>query len=409
MMGRYDSPAKHSAAHHEYCRVVPLSGGGTKVSCSASGNKRTTSPEKSAQKTSAGKRESPNRTSSKKRGIAEKIRAAFSRKRPDGAKPLPPVRVEVERKSGAKSGGIPGAPASVRVTEKNVGRAQHLADRSPGKLISRTVETLEKSGFGMYPAAIGKGSYGTVFRGELRNPTSFRTFSKSSGFVHRTGSADDLREGDDLAIKIQVVRSASELGDLERESRVHQHVTKFSRDLAPVFHVAGFVPENWTYVTVTSLVKGGSLCPVAERRLTATGFRKIEKAVMNLWGIGVLHGDLHCKNIMIDSGGNVKIIDFGRAVMIPKNMRPKKISEALDRGFQTRLQGYGNDAVRKRVQRGNSNYFVIDKKDGWKVLDDKFQYSDDVQALRVLWKKLPDSEKKKFEVRIERGTSSKKP
>lgn len=386
MSGRYASPDKDDAAHHEYCRVVSTKNGTKKVVYPSSSKK---SPNL------------PSGAKSGKKGLVSKLRAALVR-----PSALPPVRVE--RKS--PKSGLPGAPASGRVSASKVGRAPSAASLSPRALVDKTVRELNFAGLSVYPRPIGKGSYGSVFECDVSNLAEFSAFARNGGLVHRTGSPDSINENDDLAVKIQVVRNATELSNLERESRVHQHVSRFAKSVAPTFYFAGFSSSNWTYVTITSLVKGGSLCPIAERRLTAAGFRKIERAVMNLWGVGVLHGDLHCNNIMVDSKGEVKIIDFGRAVVIPKDMRPKKISEALNRGFQARLQAHGNAEIRNRVQRGNANYFVMDKSapGGWAVLNDKFQYSDDVQALRVLWKKLPDSEKRKFEVKVSEATSKKR-
>jgi hypothetical protein len=392
-MNRYRSPEANARAHHQYCRVVDLKGGGKKTVCSGSksAKPKLASGPASASASASGARD-------EKRGFAAKNRAAFGKKKTSSS-----AKKSVPKSNGSNANSstrLPGEAAIRRVTEKNIGNAHYLATRSPGMLVNRTIETMSnKAGIEVYPRMLGKGSYGAVFEGELKSAVDFRAFVRAGGIVHRTGDASGITLDDDLAVKIQVVLHASELKNLERESRVHQHVTRFARSVAPVFHFAGFLPETRTYVTVTSLVGGGgSICSIADKKMTAMGFKKVEKAVMNLWGIGVLHGDLHCNNIMVDGKGNIKIIDFGRAIIIPKNARPSKVSEALNLCFQLRLREIGNEAIRRRVRAGNDDYYVMNKTGpgGWKILDNKFQYSNDVQALRLLWKKLPEAEKRKF-------------
>ena len=42
----------------------------------------------------------------------------------------------------------------------------------------------------------------------------------------------------------------------------------------------------------------------------------VQDAIMCMWKSGVVHGDLHLNNIMIDSKNNIKLIDFGAGMMV---------------------------------------------------------------------------------------------
>jgi len=95
---------------------------------------------------------------------------------------------------------------------------------------------------------------------------------------------------------------------------------------------------------------------------------------------------------MLTKDNNVVIIDFGRAIVLPTSLVPKKISEFRDTKYQEKVQKYANSIVTGR-SKTNTNYVraAIDKKGSVIPL---VVYSDDVQALRVFYDKMSDGEKK---------------
>lgn len=410
MAERYASPQKHDSRYHDYSRVVDVSRRGKPRVAPLPRISESSSSKRPASSHAASRRESSLPIAKRRTGFVGRVVGALTGKRPivASSRKAPaqsPICRAEPKKAGNSALRAVVASASAKVKRTEVGNAHFLVSRNPKALVDRTIRDISDAGVEVYPMPVGKGSYGTVFEGELKSASDFASLARSGKFVHRTGSISTVGKNDDLAIKIQVVHRASQIQELERESRVHMYVTKKARSIAPVFHVAGFMPDNWTYVTITSLVAGRSLCPLVDKKFTAAGFLKVERAIQTLWGIGVLHCDLHCNNIMVDENGNVKIIDFGRSIILPPDLRPKKVRDALDNEYQTRLQEFANDVLRNRVIGGNGNYGVVNKTSpgGWKVMSDKFQYSDNVQALRVLWKKLPESERRRFKAPVARA------
>ena len=126
--------------------------------------------------------------------------------------------------------------------------------------------------------------------------------------------------------------------------------------------------------------------------ITADIFKKIEKTVFELWKHNVFHADLHCNNLMLTKDKDVVVIDFGRAIVLPDKYVPKKLTEFRDKKYQEKVQRYADSIVTAR-SKSDENYVraMINKKGEVKPL---VVYSNDVQALRVFYDKMNESEKK---------------
>lgn len=84
-------------------------------------------------------------------------------------------------------------------------------------------------------------------------------------------------------------------------------------------------------------------------RLTLHG---LERAVLSIWGAGVVHADLHKGNIVVDSSSSVKIIDFGFAVILPAKLRGK-VRQRLCTDPDTALE---DPDIKRHVEMQQSRY-----------------------------------------------------
>ena len=134
-------------------------------------------------------------------------------------------------------------------------------------------------------------------------------------------------------------------------------------ELVPEFFFSGGMRGRdgvtW-YVTVMEMVKGKTLkALLAERadgKILATEYVLIERAVLKLWLLGVVHADLHMSNIMYDVDTNkVTILDFGFAVPLPedviKTLRKncKLLNDADVSEVYDMLHGYVESTIKRRM------------------------------------------------------------
>jgi hypothetical protein len=95
-------------------------------------------------------------------------------------------------------------------------------------------------------------------------------------------------------------------------------------DVVPHLYWAGFFPEDNVQVVVMEGIDGKTLYRAlapAEREIARTVYDKVEHAVFTLWAFGIVHGDLHWNNVMVQRDGRIKIVDFGFALMADKLAR----------------------------------------------------------------------------------------
>lgn len=233
---------------------------------------------------------------------------------------------------------------------------------------------------------IAKGSYGSVYK--------FKPSAKYVDYLKRVvlprskgvvGNLGKIPTDSISVIKFQKTDGPTQKEAIRQEINIH---SKLSRSkISSKLYAAGFVGDiAWQ---ISSYIDGKPMCDVD---ITADIFKKIEKAVFELWKHNVFHADLHCNNMMITKDKDVVVIDFGRAIVLPDKYVPKKLTEFRDNKYQEKVQRYADsiitarsksngDYVRARItNRGNVKPVVV--------------YSNDVQSLRVFYDKMDESEKK---------------
>lgn len=234
---------------------------------------------------------------------------------------------------------------------------------------------------------IAKGSYGYVFK--FKPSEKYVEYLKrvvlprSKGVIGNIGKIPT--NGPLSIIKFQKVDDPAQKEAIRHEIDIHY---KLSRNkISSKLYAAGFVGNiAWQ---ISSYIDGKPMCDVD---ITADIFKNIEKAVFELWKHNVFHADLHCNNLMLTKDKDVVVIDFGRAIVLPDKYVPKKLSEFRDTKYQEKVQRYADSIITTR-SKTNSDYVgaMINKKGEVKPL---VVYSNDVQALRVFYDKMNESEKK---------------
>jgi len=86
------------------------------------------------------------------------------------------------------------------------------------------------------------------------------------------------------------------------------------------------------------------------------------------------------------------VIDFGRAIVLPKKFVPKTLTEFRNIKYQEKVQKYADSIITGR-SKSNGNYVraTVDKKGEVVPI---VVYSNDVHALRVFYDKMNASDKK---------------
>lgn len=233
---------------------------------------------------------------------------------------------------------------------------------------------------------IAKGSYGSVYK--FKPSAKYVEYLKrvvlprSKGVV---GNLGKIPTNSISVIKFQKTDGAAQKEAIRQEIAIH---SKLSRSkISSKLYAAGFVGDiAWQ---ISSYINGKPMCDVD---ITADIFKKIEKTVFELWKHNVFHADLHCNNLMITKDKDVVVIDFGRAIVLPDKYVPKKLTEFRDSKYQEKVQRYADSIITTR-SKTNGDYVraTINKKGEVKPV---VVYSNDVQALRVFYDKMPETEKK---------------
>jgi hypothetical protein len=178
-----------------------------------------------------------------------------------------------------------------------------------------------------------RGEFGMVFR--HNGITDYLTYLKS-GIRNRVVGADPLPgRRSPVCIKLvprRTTKYAKYVQENVREATMHRYVSDMKgvrwqglllapRKYAPRFYFAGNAVDPHgkdVFITAMECIDGKTLDTLVTSRLDAATYVAIEKAVATLWMSGVVHADLHMKNIMMSTGGDVFIIDFGHAVKLPR-------------------------------------------------------------------------------------------
>ena len=352
---KYGKPELHPFAHHDFSRVVPAARSGER-------SPTRLSPVGSAKPTPAKRRLLGLLPPKKGNATAAKKSANLSAN-------LSPSKL---------GRGVP----PVANGEKSLSFANSRGGHAPSELIRRAKQRLQLAGVSVDDAPMAKGSYGTIFLGKLGGQSGDAGALLKTA-TSRVGDPKDVPPRAALAIKVQVVAGASDLRNVEREARIHAYVARRAPLIAPKFYFAGYFANTHTYVTVMEFVDGRGLCSTPA--LGSRQFLTLEKMIGMLWRLRVFHGDLHCGNILVPKRGGFKIIDFGRAVVLPGSIAPKTAVNAMRPEVQDAMQVYAARVVAKRARGGNAGYMVMN---GYVPVPNRVQYADDVHALRVLYSRM---------------------
>lgn len=375
----YAKPVVHPFAHHDFSRVVPAARSGGK------------SPPKAVLPKKCGLFGllSPRKTGATAASARSKRSANLSTN-------LSPSKL---------GRGVP----VVEKGKKSVALSNLGNLRNSGDLIGRTKQRLQFAGMLVDDVPMAKGSYGTIFLGKLDGQTGHHKVEEVRAFLRkmstsRVGDVKDIPQKATLAIKVQVVRDATDLKNVERESRIHSYVARRAPIIAPKFYFSGFFGDMRTYVTVMEFVDGKGLCsspPLGSRQ-----FLTLEKMIGMLWRLRVFHGDLHCNNILVPRRGGFKIIDFGRAIVLPGSVAPKTAVDAVRPEAQDAMQAYAARVVARRARDGNAGYGVLNR---YAPVPNKVQYADDVMALRVLYSRMDKVHRARLRPGVSAPLAGKKP
>lgn len=234
---------------------------------------------------------------------------------------------------------------------------------------------------------VAKGSYGSVYK--MKPNTKFVDYLKKVIIPRTTdfiGNVDRIPTNGSLAvIKFQQVKGSMQKEAILKEIAIHSSLSRSK--LSSKLYAAGFIGDiAWQ---ISSYVDGNGMCDV---KITADIFKKIEKVVFELWKHNIFHADLHCNNLMLTKKKDVVVIDFGRAIVLPKKLVPKTLTEFRNIKYQEKVQRYADSIITGR-SKTNVNYVgaTVDKKG--KVIP-LVVYSNDVHALRVFYDKMSDGDKK---------------
>lgn len=202
----------------------------------------------------------------------------------------------------------------------------------------------------MEVALIAAGSYGVVYQLPASSPllthlnhvVGFKIQNKNNMRTNRL-LTEAAGRGDNLVLKLSKVRETpmqngrpayDYFNGFIRENVIHISLSHkrfcsiVGADIVPHFYFSGAVKAKdggmW-YVTVMQRANGATLRSVLSSRqdgaMTASEYVKVERAIMRLWLLGVVHADLHMSNVMFDpSSGKVTILDFGFAVPLPEDV-----------------------------------------------------------------------------------------
>ncbi|AGE52413.1 PBCV-specific basic adaptor domain-containing protein [Paramecium bursaria Chlorella virus CvsA1] len=236
---------------------------------------------------------------------------------------------------------------------------------------------------------VAKGSYGSVYK--MKPNGKFVDYLKRVVLPRTTdyiGNVDRIPTDGTLAvIKFQETKGPAQKEAILKEIAIHSSLSRSK--ISSKLYAAGFIGDiAWQ---ISSYVDGTGMCDV---KITADIFKKIEKTVFELWKHNIFHADLHCNNLMITRKKDIVVIDFGRAIVLPKKLVPKTLTEFRNIKYQEKVQRYADSIITGRSKK-NSNYVgaTIDKKGEVIPL---VVYSNDVHALRVFYDKMSTEDKKQI-------------
>lgn len=133
-----------------------------------------------------------------------------------------------------------------------------------------------------------------------------------------------------VVLKFTIVPDTTAYQNVTRENLIHRFLSSASITVkghqlemgarVPAFFYAGYL-DGW-YVTAMEAIEGISLQDkTAVDALTQQEYQNVQKLLYDMWCLGVVHADVHTRNIMCVSCDNDRysfvLIDFGNALFLP--------------------------------------------------------------------------------------------
>ena len=230
---------------------------------------------------------------------------------------------------------------------QNTRKEQILLPSGASKVLQNKGQVLAKpfrpADFGA--KQIGKGAYGIVYSLKITPAILAKLQNLTQYGKYRVGSAMP-NVGDTVVVKVAKPQGKTFFDDSVKENIVHQTLSQSKgimvcgkpvKASVPGFYFSAFDGVN--YITLMSMARGMDARKyIAKYKPSARGYVKLEKAIASMWLAGYLHGDFHTGNWLADEFGNVEILDFGFAVVLPPALREKlatTIQEAIQVGAKT--------------------------------------------------------------------------
>lgn len=165
----------------------------------------------------------------------------------------------------------------------------------------------------------------------------------------------------------------------------------------PKFHVCAILTGYTRLVCLTVMELVGNALPLRglESQLTPSTYWEFVKALCSLYAAGVDHSDLHFHNVLLDSQGRIKIIDFGFAVKVPDDIRKAFLQDLARPDSATNI----NSIIKSRMLR-------LTNAVQWKRWNGNLTfYNPPYKALQVLYKRLHPAIRQCVDLQARRASS----
>lgn len=255
---------------------------------------------------------------------------------------------------------------------------------------------------------LDKGANGGVYSIDARDvgKVMYTLRSRLSAKVHGV----DPRPGNTVLVKIAFIERTPNmslandwkgfLDDQLREAKIHARLSKAtacaklngskvklcSSTIVPQFHMAGADHEYGVFVTVMSRLHA-DLLDAHLHKMSARMYVAVEKALVTLWLLGVVHGDAHTANILYNSKSNkAYILDFGMSIVLPPSV--KRALRKVVALFITHPGSLANALNALNVKKVSMFINASIARMGYS------EYNADGKVLRYLWNWLPTDQRK---------------
>jgi hypothetical protein len=220
---------------------------------------------------------------------------------------------------------------------------------------------------------IANGNFGTVFALECERWPRLREWLSSHGtnvvaaaahssslHAARPGEAQGEDGSNGVAVKVQALPNDAWERDAVCEDRVHHFASRMDQrfpdgttvrgcDTVPVFSIGATTRPSGRAGTgtafritlmerLTDATRLGRLIAQRSPLLSADTYWSLERATCALWMQGIAHSDLHDDNVLVLPDGSVRLVDFGMAAVMPRNLRVGMRAALAARSGQERRQ-----------------------------------------------------------------------